>query len=91
MDFADGGIPKLSVIDGHESDGHRHPASDGNLDLIGRPIRNAFSMFKHAPDHHPEEFIDIPGLTRPAAQEPGGKHATQKDVRQNLRPAPPRF
>src|ERR1035438_3131119 len=30
-DFASGSIPKLSVIDRHESDGHRHARFDGNL------------------------------------------------------------
>jgi hypothetical protein len=57
--FACGGIPKLSVIDRRGSDGHRNSRFGGDLDLIGRLIRDAFSVLKHAPDYQPDEFVDI--------------------------------
>src|ERR1035438_5761452 len=70
-DFASGSIPKLSVIDRHESDGHRHARFDGNLDLIGRFLRIAISVLKHALDDHADEFLVFLGRAAPRPPQSG--------------------
>lgn len=58
-DFGSCGIPKLSIIDRHDSDGHRHARFNRSLDLIGGLLRDALSVLEHAPDDHTDELIDI--------------------------------
>jgi hypothetical protein len=58
-DFANCGIPKLSVIDSHDSNGYRYARFNGNLDLIGGLLRDALSVLAHAADDQTDEVIDI--------------------------------
>lgn len=56
-DLPSGGIPKLSIIDRHRSDGHCHAGFDGHLDFVGQFLQNAFPVFAHALDNHADDFV----------------------------------
>src|SRR5438105_11918883 len=56
--FAGSDIPKLSIIDAHESDSHGYTRIDSHLYLIGWFIWNVLVVFKHALHNHADNFID---------------------------------
>jgi len=58
-DFTGSKIPYVWVIDAHRSDRDRDARLNRDLHLIGRLLRNVFTMFKHALHDHPHDVVDI--------------------------------
>jgi hypothetical protein len=56
--LASGDVTKLSIYR-RRLDGHRHAGLDGNLNLVGRFLRDAFSVLQHAFNDHADHFIDV--------------------------------